>query len=97
MSQKILKLTDCCDDFTTFEVEENLLYVVVNDSTSVELTEEDVTKLKNFLEEVFPSPKTQAPADLGCMQSVGEDLVMDSRKLPANITLNVTGNVTINN
>lgn len=97
MSQNTLKLSDYCDDFVSFEIEDGLLYVVVNDSVSVELKQEDILKLKNFLEEMFPSGKTEALADIACMQKVGEDLVMDSRKLPANITLNVTGNVTINN
>ncbi|AMR57656.1 hypothetical protein vB_PsyM_KIL3b_0089 [Pseudomonas phage vB_PsyM_KIL3b] len=101
MSQKILKLADQYNDFASFEIEGDALYVVINNSTSIELTDEDVNKLKNFLEEMFPSPETQAPAGLGCMQNICADgqpsLVMDSQQLPANITLNVTGNVTINN
>ncbi|UAV84564.1 hypothetical protein PHB09_068 [Pseudomonas phage PHB09] len=97
MSENILKLTDNVGDFAIFEAEPGELYVTVNDGISVELSKGDVVKLKKFLEEMFPTPEASSLPEVGCMQKVGEDLVMDSRRLPANITLNVTGNVTINN
>lgn len=66
---------------------------------SLTINEKDGEFVRNLLIERAEFAKLLAllPQQQELAQSVVGDVCLDTRKLPANITLNVTGNVTITN